>query len=158
MKEIQLTQGKVALVSDHRFDELNRWKWSASFYNGKWYAVRFEGPRLLQKTIRMHRQIMNVADPKIEVDHWDGDGLNNQDENLRVCTHIENSHNTSSHKDSIVGFKGVTWNKKAKKYQVQIMVDGKAIYLGLFTDSTEAARAYDNAAKEFHGPFAKLNF
>lgn len=158
MKKIELTQGKFALVSDHRFDELNQWKWTASFHEGKWYAVRTVGSGLFKKHIIMHRQIMGVTDPNIEVDHIDNDGINNVDENLRVCTHAQNNYNKGKNKNNTSGFKGVSWHKAGNKYRADINLNGKQTHLGLFLSAEDAAHAYDNKAKELFGEFANLNF
>lgn len=159
MKEIELTKGKVARVSDHRFEYLNQRRWQA-YQNeqGGWYAMRSEGTRPFQKNIKMHREIMGVTDPNIQVDHWDGDGLNNIDENLRVATNTQNAFNRGANKNNKSGFKGVSWHKKDNKYQASIQANGINIHLGYFTDPLDAARAYDEAAKKHHGEFAKTNF
>jgi len=155
MKELQLTQGKVALVSDHRFEHLNQWKWYACKMGNKWYARRKEvwGG----KSIILHRYIMGVTDPNILVDHIDGDGLNCQDENMRLCTQAENLRNRGKTSKNTSGYKGVTWNKHAKKFNASITVKGLWKHLGLFTDAQEAARAYDQAAREYFGEFARPN-
>ncbi len=157
MKQIPLTQGKVALVDDDIYEYLMQWKWYAHFAKGKWYARRKGGKWLFQKTIRMHRVIMNVTDPKILVDHRNGDGLNNQSENLRICTYTQNSHNASKHADNTSGYKGVSWHKATGKFQAQIRVNGEKLHLGLFSTAEEASDAYDEAAKKHHGEFAKTN-
>lgn len=101
MKEIVLSQGKVALVSDEDYEELSKVKWSATensaeYKEGrtveKWYAVRFQRLQDSSKrqTIYMHRLIMNAPKGSI-VDHIDGDGLNNVRTNLRVTTHYGNN-------------------------------------------------------------------
>lgn len=154
MKQITLTQGKVTPVSDHRFEHFNQWKWHADLNHGNWYAVRIEGTR----KIKLHREIMGVTDPTIQVDHKDRDGLNNQDDNLRVATHAQNQHNRRLNKNNTSGFKGVFWDKRRKKYRAHIRVDGKKIWLGDFTDPTEAAKVRDGAAKQYHGIFATTNF
>lgn len=155
MKEIQLTQGKVAQVSDHRFEYLNQWKWCASYWDGKWYAMRRVRP--FPTPIYMHRLILNA--PKgMQVDHRDNDGLNNQDENIRLCTQAENLRNKGKQKNNTSGFNGVYWDKAFQRYFSSIGIRGKNIHLGHFDDPVEAAHAYDKAAKKYHGEFARLNF
>jgi hypothetical protein len=157
MREIPLTQGKIALVSDHRFKELFQYTWHAKVDDGKWYAERnVRGMR--GRVIKMHRQIAGATDPKVLVDHRDGDGLNNQDENLRVCNSTGNARNASKRSDNTSGYKGVTLNKWGNKYEAKIRVNGKLIHLGTFSSPIDAAHAYDAAAKEHHGDFASLNF
>lgn len=156
-KQIELTQGKVTLVSDHRFEYLSQWNWHALFNGKRWYAVRKEGLSLFRKTFYMHREIMGTTNPEIKIDHWDGDGLNNQDENLRECTTAENGRNRGKTKNNTTGFKGVNLNKQSKKFRAEIWVDGKKICLGSFTNIEDAALAYNEAAKQYHGEFAYLN-
>ncbi len=155
MKQIPLTQGKVALVSDHRFDYLNQWKWHAhNDGNGKWYAVRWEGwPH--RKLIRMHRVIMDAPDD-MEIDHWDNDGLNNQDDNLRVCSHNQNQRSKARQANNTSGYKGVIKYKSGWRWQLK--KNGKRIYSIMLPTAEEAARGYDKAAHEHFGKFAILNF
>jgi hypothetical protein len=119
------------------------------------------------KTARvMHRQIMGVTDPKVLVDHRNGDGLDNRRSNLRLTDARGNTTNVVSSKlRKAGGYKGVSWNKGAGKWQVSICggeprPNGKRkqLYLGLFTDPAAAARAYDAKAIEVFGEFAALNF
>lgn len=94
MQTIQLSQGKVSLVGDSDFEWFNQWKWTAMKRGNTWYAVRggFLGPKIL-----MHREIMN-APKDMQVDHINGDGLDNRRENLRVCTNAENGRNRKINK------------------------------------------------------------
>jgi hypothetical protein len=106
--------------------------------------------------LRMHNVIMSFLEG-YEIDHKDGDGLNNQRYNLRVTTHTQNMKNQRLRSNNTSGYKGVTWHKGAGKWYAQIQVDGKRTYLGLFTILEDAARAYDTAALEHYGEFARLN-
>lgn len=152
-KEILLTQGKIALVDDGDYEYLMQWKWNAHKHRNTWYAKYNK----TFSSVKMHRLIMN-APAGVQVDHINGDGLDNRRENLRLCTHIENMHNSGKHKNNTSGFKGVHWNKQRQTYQVFIMVNRKHKYVGSFSILEEAAHAYDEAAKEHYGEFARLNF
>jgi len=157
MKEIQLTQGKVAFVDDD-YESLSKHKWCADKGSYAFYAVRNCRCTLGGKrhSVRMHRQLMGTP-LGMETDHQDGNGLNNQRYNLRVCTKAENQYNqrcrTGSNK-----FKGVSWYKQTNKWQAQIMIEGKNVSLGYFDSEIEAAKKYDEAALRLFGEFAFLNF
>ena len=86
MKEITLTQGYIALVDDEDYDVLSQFNWSVKIKKYTCYAQGWN-----RKS--MHRMIMRCPD-NMEVDHRDGDGLNNQKHNLKVCTHLENIRNS----------------------------------------------------------------
>ena len=156
MREIQLTQGKVALVSDHQYEELSKYKWCAVFNGYLWYAFRQDGRRPNRRGVYMHKQIMNTP-PGMETDHIDGNTLNNQEENLRVCTHAENNRNKGKQSNNTSGYKGVQWSSRGKKWQARIKINGKTISLRMFANKEDAARRYDTAVFEYHGEFAKPN-
>ena len=157
MKEILLTQGKVALVDDEDFERLNQYKWYASWDRYNWYATRYThriaGNRNL---IRMHREIMNA--PKgIQVDHRNGDGLYNLKENLRLATTQQNAFNKNAHKDNKIGVKGVTWKNHARKFRAQIKANNKIIHLGYFSVLGDADSAYRKAEEKYFGEFARCH-
>jgi hypothetical protein len=153
-KQIPLSQGKVAIVDDELYDYLAQWKWSVTLNRNRYYARRTDWKT--KKKIYMHRLIANVPSG-LMVDHINDDSLDNRRENLRVCTNAQNLVNTGKPKSNTSGFKGVSWSKFAKKYQAYISKNGKRFHLGYFDDNTTAALAYDYAAIELHGPFAKTN-
>ncbi len=162
MKKIPLTQGKVAIVDDEDYEELSQFKWFAQKEPCTYYAARriylgngAKNPK--QKTIRMHRLLMN-AKKKQEVDHINGNGLDNRKSDLRLCTHSENARNRRLRLGGSSLYKGVYWHKSRKKWQSQIVFNYQIKYLGRYDNEIEAAKAYDYAAKELFGEFALTNF
>lgn len=90
-----------------------------------------------------------------EIDHRDGNKLNNKFDNLRISSDSENMHNQGKRKNNTSGYKGVTYNKNAKKWSAQIKINWKTKYLGLFSCPTAAHFSYCRAAKQYHGEFAR---
>jgi hypothetical protein len=100
------------------------------------------------------------VDDTIEIDHVNGDGLDNRRENLRVATHAQNASNRGVRVNNTSGFKGVHANHsgRGKQWFAYITTNYKRQHLGMFGTAEEAARAYDAAAVRLHGEFARLNF
>jgi hypothetical protein len=112
--------------------------------------------------VKIHRLVAlafldNVHDKRC-VDHINGNRADNHASNLRWATSLENSFNRASRAGSSSSFKGVSWNKKAKKWHARLMIDGRDRHLGFYDDEEQAARVYDAAAQEVHGAFFKANF
>lgn len=156
-KQIPLTQGKFALVDDDVYEWASRYKWQVQPHRNTFYARRNGGVWPFSKTIRLHREIMS-APSGVQVDHINGDGLDCRRVNMRLCTHTENQHNSRRRTDNTSGYRGVYLHKASKKWDARIKVNGKVLFLGHFTSPEAAARAYDEAAKKYHGDFANLNF
>jgi hypothetical protein len=100
---------------------------------------------------------MNVPDG-FQIDHIDGDGLNNQKSNLRIGTHQQNIMNRTKQRNNTSGYKGVSFDKSTNKFVAQIGYNKKGIHIGSFKTAILAARAYDVEAIKYHGEFANLNF
>jgi len=152
-RRIPLTQSQFAIVDPEDFHSLIKHKWSASKWGLTFYAVRSQG----KSQIKMHRRIKN-APPNLVVDHIDHNGLNNTKHNLRLCTKSQNAKYQRPRKAGSSGYKGVSWHKRDKTWHVRIHHNGRNLYIGSFKSESAAARAYDKAAKKYHGDFACLNF
>lgn len=155
MKTIRLSQDRVAIVDDEDYEKISLYSWCVT-YNAreKWYAqTTIKGTT---KSLLMHRYILNAKKGQI-VDHINGNGLDNRKVNLRPCTIAQNIYNQTTSKHNKSGFKGVSWVKKHKKWYASIHFNYKSYNLGMFTTKEEAAKAYNEKAKEFFGEFAKLN-
>lgn len=144
MKEIKLTKGFVALVDDEDYEELNKFKWRAVKVRDNYYAYRL---------VSMHREILNIKNSKIHIDHKDRNTLNNKKDNLRTCTPAQNNLNKEVRRDNKLGVKGVRFSKKQKRYIAVISINGKVKQIGSFNTVEEAAIAYNKKAKEVHGEF-----
>lgn len=157
MPEIPLTRGYVAFIDDADSEMLSRWKWCAHVTKNGVYAASFTNPTGVHGVL-MHRLLMLPA-PNEQVDHKDGNGLNNRRANLRVCTHGQNASNSRSY--SSTGYKGVAIHPatgRRKRYQAKAWNGTKNVSLGYYETAEEAARAYDKAAPSIYGEFAWLNF
>lgn len=164
MKLIELSQGYFAQVDDDNFDMLNSTPWHVHIDRRKdksirgLYAIRNINTSTGRTSQKMHRFLMEVTDPKIEVDHIDHYGLNNQRYNLRIATHSENAQNRIiSPLCNTSGHKGVVWHKGHEKWQAQIKRDGKIKHLGYFDEIEDASVAYNEAAAKRFGEFANPN-
>jgi hypothetical protein len=155
MKEIKLTQGKIALVDDEDFGYLNQFKWCTYKGGNSYYASRqSEGSHRTRKIIIMHRLIMKTPDNMV-VDHIDHNGLNNQKSNMRNCTHAQNLMNQSKNANNPLKYKGV--HRSHYKFESCITFNKERIYIGHFDTEELAAIAYNRKAKELFGEFACLN-
>ena len=147
--------GLFALISDKRFPLVSQYRWNPQ-WNPKsktFYATGFISGS--KTRIKMHRLILN-AQPGELSDHKDHNGLNNQDFNIRICNHSQNSANRIKHR-GISEHKGVSWNKQRKKWQAVIRLNKKLIHLGCFDNEITAAEIYNQKAIELFGEFALLN-
>lgn len=147
--------GKFAKVDDEDYELVNKYKWRAHQMGNTIYAETGRFGMGTFTHLRMHRLIMNVINPKILIDHKDGDGLNCQRNNLRVCSRAQNSQNRKAWGTS--KYLGVSWNKKEQKWISQISINGKIKKIGRFKIEQEAAAAYNEYALLHHKEFARLN-
>jgi hypothetical protein len=150
---IKLSNGESAIVDAEDYSRLSQWKWR--FSHG--YAIRSVWLGHGKETTRsMHREILNLTDPRIQTDHRNLNKLDNRRENLRPASHVENQRNTKPTGRS--PFKGVNWDRSNRHWQARIKLDTKRIFLGSFKSEIDAAKAYDEAAMRHFGEFARTNF
>ena len=130
--------------------------WRAIGTGGRYRATTFKG-----RTYYLHRLVWQYFHGEVPpmVDHKDRDTTNNRIENLRLCTPAENQYNSLKKRSNRSGAKGVVEHKKCgtKKYQAKIVVTGRVRSLGYYATVEDAAKAYDTAARDFAGCFARPN-
>lgn len=140
----------LVMVDDEYYENLSQFNWQVDRYNSVSSHTTDKG------RILIHRYIMDCP-IYLEVDHIDGNRLNNQKSNLRLANSSQNKMNRGARSDNLSGFKGVSLHKKTNKWTSRIMIDGKYKHLGLFKTKEEAATVYNTYAKESFGEFAWLN-
>ncbi len=152
MKYINITKGKRVLVDDDDFKFLNQWHW---YWHTGYAARRLNLGINKSKILLMHRALLSVPENK-EVDHINGDRLDNRKANLRIVSHQENMQNMKKRVNSTSKFRGVSFHKGA--WDVQLWNNGKHIYIGRFKDEIQAAKIADSESIKLFGKLAKLNF
>jgi hypothetical protein len=155
--KIPLTRGEFAKVDPEDYIWLSQFRWYCNKRPHTSYAIRNAVGGKKERKVPMHREIMNT--PKhLVCDHINRNGLDNRKQNLRNCMREENNLNRGAHRGSVSKYKGVYWKKREGRWAACIKSDGKRKHLGYFDSEVEAAKAYDEAAKKWHGEFAGLNF
>jgi hypothetical protein len=154
VKQIPLTRGYVALVDDEDYERvMAAGPWCARPDKRTVYAQRrLPLPGGRQTTQSLHAFLTGWP----QVDHNNGDGLDNRKCNLRPATHEQNAANRRLNRNSTSGYKGVT--RVRGRWLAQIQASKKHRHLGYFDSPEDAARAYDRAARELFGAYARPNF
>lgn len=150
---VSLTKGMNSIIDEDDYERINKWSWCST---SDGYAKRKRCVDGKQTTILMHRFILN-APAGTQVDHINGNKLDNRKSNLRFCDNKQNSANSKKRKDNSSGYKGVYYAKKDKKWIANICIDGKSINLGRFDSAQDAAIKYNSCAKVAFGEFARIN-
>lgn len=154
-KELPLSRGEVCLVDADDYEYLSSRKWYTG-KNGYAAGVRKSEDGGNGHTILMHRLIAK-ADSNQQVDHINGNRLDNRKSNLRIATLQQNNFNRPAQNPKS-GFKGVYFDKPRGNYKPYISVNQKRTTLGVFASAKDAALVYDAAARLLHGEFARTNF
>ena len=146
------TNGFEVLIDSEDLETLSAYRWYATPLGRN--QTRYARARINGERVWMHRFLM-LALPSEEIDHINGNGLDNRKANLRRCSHKENCQN-NHRRLSKYGYRGIAFN--GVNYRAYIKVDGKNLHLGTAPTPEEAAKLYDSAAKNYFGVFANLNF
>lgn len=148
-KIIQLTQGYSTIVSREDYDLLSQVSWQVHFSKSRIYART-------TKYGRMHRYILQ-APPHLQVDHKNGNSLDNRRSNLRLATNLENSSNRGNLKSS--KYRGVVLVPHGlKKWRAWLTYKKNGIHVGYYSTALEAALAYDEVNWDIHYDPSRLNF
>ena len=151
--------GYNVLIDDEDYEKIINYKYyiiSSKEKKGFFYFRRYSYETGKRVGICLHRELMNCEQfDKKCVDHINGNTLDNRKCNLRICTIAQNNRNQKIKKRNTSGHKGVDWNKKARKWRAKIKFNNQDIYLGLFVNINDAADAYAEASKKYHGDFGR---
>jgi hypothetical protein len=151
---VPLTKGYEAIIDAADVPLVEGVNWWAKISRITVYAAaKLPSPQRGDKL--MHRAIMNTPS-KMETDHIDGDGLNNRRSNLRIATTSENQRNRGLSANNTSGFKGVSWQKRTKKWRAEIRSNGVYWWLGDFDTPEAAHAAYVAASERLHGEFGRV--
>ncbi len=153
---IRLTRGKVTTVDASDYESLMKFKWYARRDGGKWYAARGQRMNGKSTTVYMHRTLMRPT-AGMQVDHRDGDGLNNTRLNIRLATSSQNHCNQRLSRRNTSGYKGIWWHKRDRLWAATIRVARKRIHLGYFKEKDNAYKAYCEASKKYHGEYGRVS-
>lgn len=155
--KVILSSGLVALVDESAFEQV--------VAAGPWHATPPRGGRVYaQRSVRRGdgrrttQKLHSFLTGWAQVDHRNGDGLDNQRSNLREATRTQNNANSRRRTDNTSGFKGVTLDARIGRWNARIHVNGRRRSLGYFATAEQAAVAYDSAAREIFGEFARPNY
>jgi hypothetical protein len=151
---------KYAIVDPEDYERLRKYKWFLRKGRNSFYSLRYVQERRYAKKplVYMHQDVIDVPKGKV-ADHKNHDGMDNRAANLRAATRGQNIHNRKKFVMPCTSkYKGVSWHKHNRKWSARIGFKNKPMHIGYFKNEIDAAKAYDEAAKKYHGEFACLNF
>lgn len=163
VKEVPLTQGKVALIDSKDYELVSKYKWSAARCGRRdtdFCAIGHEKVNGKYRTLRMHSLLMRPQEGMV-VDHINHNPLDNRRSNLRICTRQQNRFNSLAPLDNTSGYKGVSWHQTGGGrwgyWRVRFTVNGKRVNGGIFKELKEAVLKYNELARVHHGEFGTIH-
>lgn len=151
---VALSRGLWAIIDAEDVHKVEGVKWSAKGRGRHVYACAAQSHAPKLGGTHMHRVVVGNP-PDMEVDHIHESRRDNRKGELRVCAHAENLRNRGKTAANTSGYKGVSFDKKKRKWSAKIRKDYRQMFLGYFDDKEAARDAYVCAALQFHGAFAK---
>ena len=156
-----INSGMFAIVDDEDYELVSKFRWHLKQKGGRYYArckmfMGYLSGKSIGCSMYLHRLILRPPKNK-QIDHHNHNCLDCRKTNLRVCTNGQNKQNSRSCINSSSKYKGISWNKRNKKWVAAIKNNGKTINLGSFVDEQMAALAYNEAAQKYFGEYAYLN-
>ena len=159
-RRIRMAQPRYAKVDPADYKRLKRYEWITRKGKNSFYTLRYVAGGKGKKgtLIYLHQEVIEVPKGMV-IDHINHDGMDNRCANLRPATYSQNlCHRKKRSGVTQSKYKGIYWIKNSRKWQALITFEKKKICLGYFRSEIDAARAYDRAAKMYHGEFASPNF
>lgn len=147
-KEIIATNGRSILIDSVDFVLLSQYNWNVVKIHRKNYARKTSGYN--GESGKYMHQLILYAPKGLEIDHINGDGLDNRRENLRLASHAQNIVNADFNQN-MFGYRGVYKNRK--RYGAQTKVNGKKVHIGTYDTPEEAHQAYLNYMIKKWGEF-----
>lgn len=149
MKTIKITGSKFpAIINNQNYKEISKWKWGISGKRGYAYRKETYAP-YKQRQLYLHQAIMGT-NKNLEIDHKNGNPLDNRRKNLKWVTHQQNMQNIKKKTPNKLNLQGVTMHTNKIGYQSRICVNGKRIFLGYFLNPQKAHKAYINAKIKYN--------
>ena len=139
-----------AIVDDEDYEELNKYNWSVLI--GKRCKNVYAMRSVNKYPVKMHIQLLGRK-KGLEIDHINGNGLDNRKANLRFVTHAQNQFNSTNYS----GSKGVSFSKQKRRWRSYINIDNRQRFIGYFDNKKDAMLAYNQRALELFGDYARLN-
>lgn len=151
---VPLTKGFQAIIDAADAPLIAAFTWSTKLGRHTVYSRRNDQSGGKQVNVLLHRFLLGAPEGA-QVDHINGDGLDNRRANLRLASHAENLRNRRLNANSASGLKGVYWHKSSGRWAAQIQANGQRKRLGFFDTPEAAHAAYCAAAQIHHGEFAR---
>lgn len=153
---VPLTKGYEAIIDAADVDCVSKYSWCCSIHTGKPYARRsMRRDNGSKSGVFIHQELIGSTSG-LDIDHINGNGLDNRRSNLRLATRSQNMMNRKKQANNTSGHRGVSWQKQKRKWRAIIWASGCKTYLGDFKDIEEAHAAYVSASLRLHGPFSQF--